>query len=345
MRASHGASAEVAAAQAARDVLTAVLPAQQAIFDAALEAQLAVVPPGLARQGQEVGRQAALAVLEWRQGDGWPASITPDPTYVLPPFPGQWQPTPPANSAPTFRFYSGVKPFGLLTSTQFLPAAPPTLTSARYAQDLNETKRLGSAGSLDRTPEETTTAQIIAGVGSAPSITHLWSIVAATVAESHGLPLLETARLFALTSVSQHDGLQTSFTSKFVYGLWRPVTAIRRANEDLNPDTTAEPGWTPLLTTPPYPSHAGNVACLSAAHARALALFFGHDDVPFSVTWTRAVPPNVTRDYAGFWQLADQAARSRILGGIHFQFESDASQAACSKVAEFVVATYMRPRR
>jgi hypothetical protein len=37
-------------------------------------------------------------ILEWRENDGWPAAITPDPTYVLPPFPGLWQPTPPANS-------------------------------------------------------------------------------------------------------------------------------------------------------------------------------------------------------------------------------------------------------
>ena len=49
--------------------------------------------------------------------------------------------------------------------------------------------------------------------------------------------------------------------------------------------------------------------------------------------------PNVTRDFTGFWQLADQQARSRIYGGIHYQFDSDASQAACVKVTEFTDAT------
>ena len=95
--------------------------------------------------------------------------------------------------------------------------------------------------------------------------------------------------MFVLVNVGLHDGLQTSFTSKFVYGLWRPVTAIRRADEDLNPDTDPDPTWTPLLTTPPYPSYAGNAACLSAAAARALQLAFGRDDVPFSVTWPRTM--------------------------------------------------------
>ena len=63
---------------------------------------------------------------------------------------------------------------------------------------------------------------------------HVWNRVAADVAQRQGLSLIDTARTFVLLTVGIHDGLQTSFTSKFTYGLWRPVTAIRRAGEDLN---------------------------------------------------------------------------------------------------------------
>jgi hypothetical protein len=345
INASHGASAEAAAAQAARDVLTALYPAQQATFDAALASHLESIPPGRAEQGRAIGRQAAMAVLQWRTGDGWPATIIQDPAYVLPPFPGQWQPTPPANSFATFTFFPNVVPFAMLTSTQFLPPPPPTLTSARYANDFNETKLIGSATSAVRTAEETLMAQVHAGVNTTIGFFHVWNIVAGEVAQQEGLSLVDTARTFVLVNVGLHDGLQTSFTSKFVYGLWRPVTAIRRADEDLNPDTDADPTWTPLLTTPPYPSHAGNAACLSAAVARALQLALGRDDVPFSITWTRTMGlPPVTRDFTGFWQLAEQQARSRIYGGIHFQFDSDASQAVCAKVSEFTDSHFMRPR-
>ena len=66
---------------------------------------------------------------------------------------------------------------------------------------------------------------------------HVWNRVAGDVAQRHGLSLIDTARTFVLLTVGLHDGLQTSFTSKFTYGLWRPVTAIRRASEDLNPAT------------------------------------------------------------------------------------------------------------
>jgi hypothetical protein len=185
-------------------------------------------------------------------------------------------------------------------------------------------------------------AQLFAGVNTTIGFQHVWNIVAGTVAQQEGLSLVDTARMFVLVNVGFHDGLQTAGTSKFFYGLWRPVTAIRRADEDLNADTAPDPTWTPLLATPPYPSYAGNAACLSAAAARALQLTLGRDDVPFSITWPRTMGlPSETRHFTGFWQLADQQARSRIHGGIHFQFDTDASQAACVKVTEFTDAHYM----
>lgn len=344
LQASAGASAEAAAAKAGRDVLVAVFPAQAAAYDTVLAGQLKGIPPGLARQGVEIGRLAAAAILEWRLNDGWPAVIAPDPTYALPPFPGLWQPTPPGNSSATFTFHPQVVPFAIVSSTQFLPAPPPTLTSAEYATDLNETKRLGSAISVERTPEQTLMSQVFGGVNTTLGFQHVWNIVAATIAQQEGLSLVDTARVFALLGVSLHDGLETSFTSKFTYGLWRPVTAIRRAGEDLNPATDPDPGWTPLLTTPPYPSYAGNASCIGFAGAQALHLAFGRSDFPFSVTFPRTMGlPDETFHFTGFGDLAVKQARSRIYGGIHYQFDSNASRSSCPRVAEWAFAHYMVP--
>jgi hypothetical protein len=345
VRGSAGASAEAAAAQAAHDVLATLFPAQQTTFRELLDAQLEGIPPGRARQGTAIGRTVAQEVLAWRQDDGWPTTISPDPTYVLPPLPGLWQPTPPANSFPTFTFYGQAIPFALPTPTLFLPVPPPALTSERYAADFNEVKALGSATSDMRTPEQTLLAQLFAGVNALPNFIGVWNNVTRDVAASQGLSLLDTARLFALVNVGFNDGIQTSFTSKFIYDLWRPVTAIRRADEDANDATDADGDWTPLLVTPPYPTYAGNAACLSTAVSRALALTLGQDDIPFSVTWVRPMGlPNATRSYNGFAELAEQQARSRVHGGIHFQFDSDASSSACRQVADYVYANYMRPR-
>ena len=74
VKGAHGASPEAAAAAAARDVLGALYPTQQAVFDDLLASQLAGISEPLARRGVAVGQAVAKAVLEWRQDDGWPAT-------------------------------------------------------------------------------------------------------------------------------------------------------------------------------------------------------------------------------------------------------------------------------
>jgi len=130
---------------------------------------------------------------------------------------------------------------------------------------------------------------------------------------------VQTARLFALLSVAIHDGLLTSFTSKYDYGLWRPVTAIQRADEDGNVFTDPDPDWLPLLVTSSYPTYAGNMAETGAVCATVLALFFGTNIFPFEVHWEGI--PGWTHSYPSFWAIADEEARSRIYGGIHFHFD------------------------
>lgn len=337
------ASAEAAAAQAGHDVLVALIPAAQATFDVALEERLAAIHPFRAQLGAYVGRQAAEEVIGWRAADG---SDSPPPAYVLPELPGLWQPTPPGFQPPQFPQFGAVEPFALLTATQYLPAPPPTLISGEYTKDFEEVKQLGSAASTQRSAEQTLLARLFAPSGYRTQHWVVWNNLARDMAKKRRWSLVETARLYALMNVSIHDGVQTSHTSKFIYGLWRPITAIRKAGGDLNDATIADPAWSSLITTPPYPSHASNQACVGASAARALARAFGSDQVQFDVTWTGA-PPNadVTRQYTRFWQLADEQARSRIYAGIHYTFELTASQVSCVQVADYVFEHYLRPRQ
>jgi len=217
------------------------------------------------------------------------------------------------------------------------------LTSDTYTADFDEVKRLGSATSSERTPEQTLLARLFAPQGYRTQHWAVWNNVARDMAARKHLSLVDTARLFALMNVSIHDGLQTSHTSKFVYGLWRPITAIQRADEDLNLATIADPTWTPLITTPPYPSHSSNQTCVGVSASRALARAFRTDEMPFTVTWTGVAPTaDVSRAYTRFSQLAADQARSRVYAGIHFTFELTASEAACTKVADYVFEHYMR---
>ena len=132
-----------------------------------------------------------------------------------------------------------------------------------------------------RTEEQTTIARLWSGVGTTTGFFSVWNNVARDVVLARQLSLVETARVFVLVNVSIHDALQTTQASKFVYGVWRPVTAIRAADTDLNPDTDPDSTWLPLITTPPYPAYAGNLATIGASAARALQqLVCGTNDVP-----------------------------------------------------------------
>jgi hypothetical protein len=338
----RGASGEAAAAQAAHDVLVALLPAGTAGFDAALATRLATIHPVRAQLGAQVGSEVAKRILEWRATDGW---ATPQ-TFTPPALPGVWQPTPPAFAAAGFVQAGDAKPFGLPTPYYYLPRRPPALNSQEYADALNEIKAIGGVTSSVRTAEQTLQARLWASVGYKENWAGIWNQVARFMALRNNLKLIESARLFALVNATMQDGVQTAQASKFVYQLWRPVTAIQRAGEDMNPATDADPSWMPLLTTPPYPSYAGNMACIGASTARALALYFGTNDILVSAQWSSTDGINyVVRSFPGFWQLAEHQAASREYGGIHYHFDTTASQEVCPKVAGYIFGNYMRPKR
>jgi hypothetical protein len=249
---------------------------------------------------------------------------------------------PPDNSAAASAHVPAVTPFATTSSAQFRPAPPPALTSPEYAAAFNEAKALGSKDSTVRTAEQTETAML----WRVPLTNHtVWNHIAQGVAETRGLSLAENARLFALLNMGLHDGLQTSFASKFHYALWRPVTAIQRAAEDGNPDTEADPNWTTLHpNTPAYPTYAGNASTIGATSATILAEVLGTDAVPFTVDWSRYGFPGVTRSYGGFWAAADEQARSRVYGGIHFSFDSAAGQGIGRQVGNYVVDNFLEPQ-
>lgn len=334
------ASQEAAAAQAAHDVLAALYPTRQSVFDMELAASLEGIEENRARQGIRVGQTVAENILAARANDGW--NGTPPP-YVLPTTPGNWQPTPPANAPAAFTLYPTVTPFAIESATRFLPNPPPSLTSAEYTAAFNEVKEIGSATSATRTADQTLVARLWANVGTTTSSLQVWNNLARSLAVSRNLTTVETARLFALLYITFHDAFQTTFTSKYTYGLWRPIHAIRRADEDGNPNTTQDAAWNSLIVNPPYPTYAGNAAAHGMSQATILALFFGRDDIPFTANW--AGTPGWTRSYPSLSAMADEQARSRIYGGIHFTFDSVAGQSAGRNVANYVFLNFMTPRR
>jgi hypothetical protein len=182
---------------------------------------------------------------------------------------------------------------------------------------------------------------IWAGVGTPTSFLAIYNNVAGDVRLAFGIDMVQTARLFALLNVAIHDALQTSFTSKFDYRLWRPVTAIPRADENGNLFTEPDADWLPLFVSPPYPTYAGNAAAIGAACATVLARVFGTNAIAFEAHWEGT--PGWTRSYPSFWAMADEHAHSRIYGGIHFRFDSTAGQEIGMSVSNYLVNHFTLP--
>jgi len=341
-----GASAEAAAAQAGHDVMVSLFPATQAVADAALANRLAHISPGPAMLGVQVGKRSAAAILAWRVNDGYAGANPQPPAFVASTLPGIWVPL--ASGPYQFSLMYTVRPFGLLTAFQFLPTPFPQLESTQYAESFNEVKDFGRSDSTVRTPEQGRSAQLFAGNGPAyqnvTNVFRLWSNVARDVSRSNSLSLVDTARLFAMMWASMHDSILTSHSSKAVYRLWRPETAIAHADLDNNPDTDAEPGWAPLIPTPPYPAYSSDMTCLATGASRMLAHVLRSDAQSFTATWYTATGAVVfAQPYTSLWALAVDEANSRVWGGIHYRFDLEGSQASCTQVADYLFGHYMRP--
>ncbi len=233
-----GASADAAAAAAAHAVLCALLPAQKSTFDDALIVALAQVPDGAGEAaGVAAGTRAGVAAMSR-------AALKP----VTPVSPYRPRVTPGAYIDPGLPsiqpFDLAMPPFVLTTAADLRPAAPPPLSSETYARDLEEVRRLGAKETRDRSADKNLLARAWLEIDLAR--------VVEDVARRPGRSLVDNARLYARADLAMEDTWLAVMEAKMHYGTWRPITAIRNADQDGNAATTHEPGWEPLLRTPTH---------------------------------------------------------------------------------------------
>ncbi len=328
-------SREAAACTAAHDVGRALFPAHAARCDELLAAELATIPDGTAKErGIAFGHAVAATVARWREDDHAGDVVPYDPLLE----PGFWRPTPPAFAPALLPHWGAVTPFVLRDAQAYRAPAPPALASAAYAAAFEEVKRLGAKDSAERTPEQTEIALFWADGGGTATPPGHWNEIAAQLAERVGMPLEERARLMAALNMMLADVAIVTWDTKYTYGLWRPVTAIREAADDGNPATDPDAEWLSLIGTPPFPAYTSGHSTFSAAAAELLALWLGGDDVTFEVTSEGL--PGVTRTYGALSEAAAEAGASRIYGGIHYDFDNTAGQATGRAIARRVHALF-----
>jgi membrane-associated phospholipid phosphatase len=357
-----GASTRAAAVQAAYATLVQIYPPQKAFFDARRTASLAVIATrddaAAIAAGVQWGQTVADAIIAWRSTDGF--------TTVLPPFlgganPGEWRPTPPAFASGAGQQFSVMTPWVMSTPSQFRPAGPPALNSARYAMDFNEVKTMGSLTSTARTADQT----VFALFWASTTVGYFWNATAVSLIErdhdrdrdgdgdaddrvwgwghSHTPrrhPLLEHARLMAMLNLAMADAAIACWEAKYFYSFWRPVTAIQQGAADGNPATLADPNWTPLVVTPPFQDYVSGHSTISAAATVVLAGEFG-DRTPFSVDSDALL--GVERSFPSFSSALNEIMLARIYGGIHFRTACEDGKATGLAVGAFVREHALQP--
>lgn len=324
--ATPGGDTRAAAAVAARNVLITLYPGRTAEFDTALATQLALIPDGAAKTaGIATGGLIATAAIARRANDGT-FDVVP---YTPSGLPGRWAPTPPGFGPPVTPQQRYVDPWLIQTQDQFRAAAPPAIDSADYAAAFNEVKDLGSVGSLTRTADEAESARFwAAGAGPGP-----WIRAAIDVSEARGLSTLENAQILGKLTATLGDINTVVWDTKYEYDYWRPVTGIRRADEDGNDATAQDTGWTPYINTPAHPSYLSAHAATGGAAAVVLASYLG-SDTGFCVTNAVA-----TRCWDSFDAAADEGAMSRLWGGIHWRFDNERGLLQGREVAAYTLAS------
>ena len=325
-------SIEAAVATAYYQVLATVLPAQADRLRAQYDEALAAIPDGPAeRDGIAVGGRAAATMIAARENDGSDA----DAQWAVGTEPGQWRPTPPLNTGDGAEV-ADIKPFLVPSAAMFRTAGPPALTTAAYARDLNEVKAIGKVDSTVRTVDQTEAA-----IWWHDRNLTEWQIKR-QIAETQHLSVLQTARMFAMVDVVAVDAQIACFDDKRAWGFWRPITAVRLADTDGNPRTTADPTWTPLLITPPFPDHPSGHACGTAARMATMRTFLGRDRVAFSA---HSVASGTTRYFTSFSQAVEELLGARVWGGIHFRTADVQGGKLGEAVSAYVTARHFKRNR
>jgi hypothetical protein len=327
LTADRAASREAAAAAAAYDVLLALHPDKKADLDAALAGSLAGMAEDEAKaKGVELGKRAAAGIIALRANDG---SNTPE-DYRPATTAGVYVPT----TIPIESKSSKIKPFVMVSASQFRAGPPPALTSETWTRDLNEIREIGSNASARRSAEQTAIARFWFFTGP-----RTYNAIVRQIASNRKMDLVDCARLYALTSMAGADAFIAVFDAKYTYNLWRPVTAIRNADLTSNPATPREASWQPLGVTPMHPEYPCAHCIVASAISTVLQHVVGNEIG--EITLTSPTAAGATRKWTRLQDYSDEVSSARIYAGFHYRFSTEAGNEMGKKIGDLTVGTQM----
>ncbi len=298
------------------------------------------------RHGEAVGRW----LVTWAAGDGF-AQRNAGPTYVPPVGPGLWEVTHPNFGAAIEPNWHRVRPFALQVTRDdqgraICPAAPvPHIPySPTEGSDFHQQAMAVVEAKANLTDAQRMTAMYWRdnpdGVTGLPS--GHWLQAASAASEDLGKDLGDTAEALTLMAICVADAFTSCWIEKYRTNLLRPITYIRQH---------IDPTWTTFVNTPAFPEYTSGHSVSSAAAAHALTTLLGNRPFVDRHSEGRVVTGNpvvngtptpftlTARRFESFTHAADEAAISRLYGGIHYPMGITNGLTQGRRVAELVLAT------
>lgn len=294
---------------AAHTVYAGSAPERLATLDALLERQVdarraAGVRPVVVRRSLGHGRAVAASVAAWISGDGYAGTVGRD--WTPPVGESLWVSTPP-NFRPAIEpYWSEVRPIVMRSAGEVEPvphlpfSTEPGSPFRRQAETVLETGRA-------LTDEQRAIARfwtdnpLLSGLPSGH-----WMRLVTQVAAQQRLDLGATVEALALAGIALHDAFLSCWTAKYRYHLLRPVTYINRY---------LDPGFATFVNSPQFPEYTSGHSVASRATSTVLTALLGRVAFLDDSHRDRDLP---ARAYADFHAAADEAAQSRLYGGIHY---------------------------
>ena len=251
---------------------------------------------------------------------------------------GRWYPTPPEYMGAVEPQWQTVRPFFIDSAQQFVPRAPVSFSKDSVSEfyslmkevhtvsrNLTEEQR-AIANYWDCNPFNVTySGHMAVGIKKISPGGH-WMGITGIACRKANVPLAKAALIHAVVACTLHDGFISCWREKYRSDRIRPETAI---NKYLDAE------WKPLLQTPPFPEYTSGHSVISAAVSVILTHYFGDN---FSFTDNSEVYFGLPeRDFASFRQAAEEAAISRLYGGIHFRDACDAGMEQGRALADYII--------
>lgn len=284
--------------------------------------------------GLELGREVAAVAIERAEADGHktPWDFQDERLCSTESCAGtdeaHWVPTPTGfQYPPSDPMASKWETYLMESPGQFLPPPPPAYGSPEFMAELEEVKRVSTEATED---EEELAFFWDDGPGTYSPAGH-WNSIAIDLVRNRGLTTMETAEAFALMNAAIRDAFVATWHAKYHYWSIRPVTAIRRETIAGEPNPHYQPDWLPHLSTPPFPAYPSGHSTESAAAARVLQ-YLMPDSGERSKSIATEMGPAGSID-----ELAEQAAYSRLLGGIHFRSDNEAGLVLGRRIAALAI--------